>query len=126
MSKLCCVFCGVPFNPGKTNRKGFCSLECWRKFEKLNASHNCSGIARSNSSKNKVSHYVKVKVDGRVGRVKRMNLGKLLQEVQDEEGLQTPTTFSVAFNPNVSNATHQKLEALLQQIKSFKTVNGLF
>lgn len=126
MSKLCCVFCGCVFVPGKMNRKGFCSLECWRKYEKLNSSHNCLGVARQNGNKNKIYRYKKVKVDRRVNRMVKRNLGEVLDEINGEAVWEDHCKSKISYNPNLTNATHQKLEALLKQIKSFRSMNGLF
>jgi len=114
MSKLCCVFCGVPFNPGKMNRKGFCSVKCWRKFEKLNASHNCLGVGRMKAQEKQLIKNRKARL------VKRMRLEDLLEETKKDFNINE--RFSVGISP-MTDAGRQSIKELQNWIKQWKIEN---
>lgn len=70
-----CLNCLDSFVPGKSNRKGFCSLQCWRAYEHSTRSHNCLGVGRMNAQ-------TKQLIKNREKRLNKKNLGEVIEELE--------------------------------------------
>jgi hypothetical protein len=113
-----CVGCMKEFTKGKGNKRGFCSLQCWRAYEHETQSNNCLGVGRMNS---KANWSIKNKDSNNL--VKR-NLGEILDEM--DIYVRSPKERSkIFFNNDLSDSTIKKLNEVLLLCKKKKLEYGI-
>lgn len=110
-----CVCCLEEFTKGEGNKRGFCSLECWRRYEKETASHNCLGVGRMNAQANNFTKNKK-------SRMRRVRLEDLIEDVKKDFNVNERFTVQMQdFSP--SGKKH--VQEFLVWLKAFKIKNNI-